>query len=308
LVNALPRTFGSPTETFQIRGRETEEGSQAPQAFALRASPAYIDTFGIELVQGRFFNDSDRLEQAPVAVVNRSFSETWLAGENPLGRYVNVRDEARMIVGVVEDVQQVLLQTGAVQSEAIYTPIAQAPTNSFFLTLRSRGGDPKLLAEPLRSALRGLDPDLTLSQVLTMDEVTAQNFVGIDIFTTILGGFGILAILLAAVGSYSVLAYSVNQRRHEIGIRMALGAEGKSVVWMVARQGVLLAVVGLAMGGLFMIPLLGLIRSLMVGFATVSGGTSAVVAALLFGVTVIASLVPAYRAAHVNPVRALQSE
>ena len=147
-----------------------------------------------------------------------------------------------------------------------------------------------------------------MSRVLTMENVTERSFAGINIFNTILGSFGILAILLASVGSYGVLAYSVNQRRNEIGIRMALGAEGRSVVWMVARQGVLLAAIGLGIGGLFMVPLLGVLRSLMVGFATVSGDSTAAVAALLFVVTVVASLVPAYRAATVNPVSALQQD
>ncbi len=309
LVNALPRTFGSPIETFQIRGRETDPGSRAPQAFSLLASPSYLDTFDIELLQGRFLDDTDGLGQAPVAVVNRSFSETWLAGESAVGHYIEIDGESRQIVGVVEDIQQVLLQTGGgVQSETIYRPIAQAPPASFFLTLRGRGADPRELADPLRVALRGLDPDLAVSQALTMNQVTEQNFVGINIFNTILGGFGILAILLAAVGSYGVLAYSVSQRRNEIGIRIALGAEGSRVVWMVARQGVFLAVLGLAIGGVFMFPLLGLIRSLMVGIATVSGEVAAAVAVLLFAVTVVASLVPAVRAANVDPVSALQHE
>jgi putative ABC transport system permease protein len=165
-----------------------------------------------------------------------------------------------------------------------------------------------MLAEPLRAAVRRLDPDLTLGQVLTMDEVTAQNFAGIDVFSAILGGFGVLAILLASLGNYGVLAYSVNGRRHEIGIRMALGAEGRGVVWMVARQGVALAVIGLALGGLLMVPLIGVIRSIMAGIATVSSGSVTTVAAVLFAVTVVASLVPAYRAAAVNPVTALRQD
>ncbi len=307
-VNTLPRGFATPTSSFQIRGRETEEGSQAPRAFALLATPGYLDTIGIELLQGRFFSSADGIDQAPVAVVNRSFANTWFAGESPLGRYLQVDDQAREIVGVVDDLQQTLAPTPGIQSEAIYTPFAQAPANGYFLTVRARGGAPGLLAEPLREALRGLDQDLTASRILTMDEVTEQNFAGISIFNNILGGFGVLAILLAAVGSYGVLAYSVNQRNKEIGIRMALGAERRSVVWMVARQGVLLAIIGLAIGGLFMVPLIGLIRSLMAGFTTVSSNVAFGVAAVLFVVTVAASLLPARRAARVDPVRALQQE
>jgi ABC-type antimicrobial peptide transport system permease subunit len=144
--------------------------------------------------------------------------------------------------------------------------------------------------------------------VLTLNEVTEQNFAGIDVFSAILGGFGALAILLASLGNYGVLAYSVSGRRNEIGIRMALGAEGRSVVWMVARQGVTLAVIGLALGGLLMVPLMGVIRSILAGIATVSSGSVTTVAGVLFAVTVVASLVPAVRAASVNPVTALRQD
>jgi putative ABC transport system permease protein len=308
LANALPRGFGTPTATFQLRGQETEEGAQAPRAYSLQVTPGYFDTIGIELLRGRTFARADRLGQAPVAVVNRAFVDTWLAGGSPLGQYVEIGGVAREIVGVVEDIQQVLLQTGSLKSETIYAPAAQTPAGSYRLALRARGGDPGMLAEPLRAAVRELDPDLTLGQVLTLNEVTEQNFAGIDVFSAILGGFGALAILLASLGNYGVLAYSVSGRRNEIGIRMALGAEGRSVVWMVARQGVTLAVIGLALGGLLMVPLMGVIRSILAGIATVSSGSVTTVAGVLFAVTVVASLVPAVRAASVNPVTALRQD
>jgi ABC-type antimicrobial peptide transport system permease subunit len=286
-----------------------QDEATEPQAFALTASPGYLDTFGIELLQGRFFAPSDRFGRTPVVVVNRSFAERWFAGESALGHRIEFRDEAREIVGIVQDVQQVMIQTpGGVQSEAIYMPAAQAPADGYFVTLRTRAGDPRLLAGPLESALQELDPDLTVTQVLTMPEVTEQAFVGIDVFNTILGSFGVLAILLASIGSYGVLAYSVNQRRNEIGIRMALGAEGRNVVWMVARQGLSLSVLGLGIGGLLLVPLLGVIRSLMVGIAPVRGNTTVSVAALLFAVTAVASLVPACRAARLKPGNALNPD
>jgi putative ABC transport system permease protein len=169
-------------------------------------------------------------------------------------------------------------------------------------------GDPAALKEPLRATLQELDPDLTLSQVLTMDEFTDQFFLGVQVFNTILGGFGILALLLASLGTYGVLAYQVTQRRHEIGIRMAVGAQGREVVRMVTTQGVWMAALGLGIGGLVMVPLTGLLRSVLDGISTVSGDTTVMVAVVLFTVTLVASLVPAYRASATDPLVALRDE
>ena len=141
-----------------------------------------------------------------------------------------------------------------------------------------------------------------------MDEVVEQFFAGISVFNTILGGFGVLAILLASLGTYGVLAYQVSQRRHEIGIRMAIGARGREVVRMVTSQGVTMAVIGLALGGAALVPLTRLLRSLLQGFSTVNGSTGWAVATILFVVTVAASVVPAQRASSLDPVRALRDE
>ena len=308
IVNALPRNFLVPTDTFAIAGLERESTAPAPRAFSLKASPGYLDAIGIGLLQGRFFDDRDRLGTEAVAVVNRSFAERWYSGGDAVGRFVTVAGEARRVVGVVEDVQQVLVTTpGQVESEAIYLPAAQEPMGAYSVVLATTG-DPGALKESLRTSLEGLDPDVALSQVLTMDEVMEQFFAGVNVFNTILGGFGLLAILLASVGTYGVLAYQVAQRRHEIGIRMAIGARGASVVRMVARQGVTMSVIGLALGGLVLIPLTGLLATLLEGFAEVDGGTGLYVSGLLFAVTLVASLLPALRAARLQPVSALRAE
>jgi putative ABC transport system permease protein len=308
LINALPRNFQIPTDTFSILGEVRDPLTAAPRAFSLKASPAYVEALGIEVLQGRFFEGGDRLGQTPVAVLNRSFVARWFPAGDALGRFIEFEGESRQVVGVVEDVQQVFGSTpGQVESEAIYIPAAQAPMAGYTLVARTLG-DPADLKEPLRSELQLLDPDLTLSQVLTMDEVMEQFFAGVAVFNTILGGFGILAILLASLGTYGVLAYQVTQRKHEIGIRMAVGARGREVIGMVTRQGLVMAVLGLALGGIVLVPLTRLLRTLLDGFSTVSADTGAYVAIVLFIVTLTASLVPAWRASTLDPVRALREE
>jgi putative ABC transport system permease protein len=308
IVNALPRNFQIPTDTFRLAGAPRDEAVALPRAFVIRTSPGYVDAFGIELLQGRFFESGDRPGAAPVAVVNRSFAERWSPDQDAVGRFVDFDGASRQIVGVVEDVQQLLFPTpGQVESDAIFVPAAQSPMGAYTVVI-SGDVDPASLKEPLRTSVQSMDPDLALSAVFTMDEVVEQFFAGVDVFNTILGGFGLLGILLASLGTYGVLAYQVSQRRHEIGIRMAIGARGREVVTMVTKQGVVMAVLGLALGGIVLVPLTRLLRSLLQGFATVDATTSVGVALVLLAVTVLASLVPAVRASGLDPVRALRDE
>ena len=161
---------------------------------------------------------------------------------------------------------------------------------------------------PARTALGAVDPDLTVNQVQTMEQFVDQFFVGIRVFNSLLTGFGALALLLASLGTYGVLAYSVGQRRHEIGVRMALGAQEGEVTRMVMKQDLSMAVVGLAIGTILVIPLTMVIANLLEGLATVQPITVVAVGAILFAVTMIASVVPARRAARVDPVDALRAE
>ena len=308
LANALPQSLQAPTDTFRVQGGDVDASAHPPEAFALAASPGYADVFDLEVLRGRFFAETDGADGAPVAVVNASFAARWFPGGGAVGSRVHAKGREREIVGVVADLKQVVFAAaGGVQDEAVYVPLAQGTSPSVSVAVRAAGA-PADVGEPLRQAIQSLDPDLALTPVLTMDERIDRLFVGIDIFNTVLGGFGVLALLLAAVGTYGVLAYSVAQRRQEIGIRMAIGAPARSVVGMIARQGLGMAVLGLVAGGVVMVPLTVLLTNLMAGFAEVDPGTSVVVAALLFVVTVAASLLPAWRASSVRPVQALQDD
>jgi predicted permease len=308
VVNALPMGFGAATDTFRVESGLADDGERAPSALVVRASPGYRETIDLSLLDGRFFTDGDRLDEAPVAVVSRTLARDRFPDRSPLGERIRIQGESREIVGVVADVRQSLFQApGAAQPGVIYLPAAQLPQGGYFLMARV-DGDPRAVADPLGSALQRLDPDLALAQLLTLDEVISRFFVAIEVFNVILTGFGVLALLLAAVGVYGVLAHSVNGRRREIGVRMAVGARGAEVVRLFAREGLVLGALGLGIGLLSTVPVSILLRSLMQGISTVAWSTVFLAGSVLFGVVMLASVLSASRAAAVDPVKTLKQE
>lgn len=307
LTNTLPQNVQAPTDTFRIAGAPVDAAQPVPRAVSLRVDPGYLETMGVPLQRGRFFEEADRAGQPLVAAISQSMVDKRFEGRNPLGQLMTIRDESREIVGVVADVSQTIVQVSGGSNETVYLPIAQAPARSSYLVLGTTG-DPSQLAGPARTALGEVDPDLAVNQVQTMEQFVDQFFVGIRVFNSLLSGFGALALLLASLGTYGVLAYSVGQRRHEIGVRMALGAQEGQVTRMIVKQGLVMALVGLAIGTLLVIPLTAQIANLLEGIATVQPITVVAVGALLFTVTMVASVVPARRAAHVDPVDALRAE
>ncbi len=306
LVNALPQNIFAPADTFRIEGRPVEEGVSVPRATTIFGTPSYLETLGFSLLQGRFLEESDRLDQSPVAVVDRAFVESHFSGQSALGQRVLIRGQSREIVGVVVDISQMLIQGFAgAPTETIYLPLAQVPLRSLFVMVKTERA-PRALADPLRVALESADPDLTLNPALTMEEFTDQFFVGIRVFNSILGGFGLLALFLASLGTYGVLAYTVGQRTKEIGVRMAVGAEAKDVIRMISIQGVKMAVIGLVIGAVALVPVTILIRRLLENLTEVQPATLFLVGMVLFAVTLVASILPARRAALVDPVEALR--
>lgn len=308
LTSSLPQSFLPATDSARIPGRADPAGDAHWQAITILASPGYLETMDVELLQGRFFRTGDRADAPPVAVVNRTLARIRFPDRSPVGERVVVRGESREIVGVTADVQQVLVTTPRTASgEAIYLPVAQADGGPGILVLEA-SSDPHALVAPLRVALQEIDPDLILPRVLTMSEVLDRAFTGIRVFNVILGVFGVVALFMAALGTYGVLAHAVSRRRHEIGIRLALGAQPGAVVTMISRQGIVLGVVGLVLGGLGALSLVRVLRSTLQGFATVEPSTLVAIAALLFGVSVAASVLPARAAAGVDPVTTLKGE
>ena len=304
--SARPRTPFLPSEPYTVEGAPPPEGQAPPSAGTVAVDPDYFATLDVPVVAGRSFTATDEAGAAPVAVVNRSLARRHWGDGDPLGRRIVVRGEPRRIVGVVEDLRHAIFrETGA--QPALYLPIAQEAPASVAVTLRAEGPI-GALANPVREALRAYDPGLMVSQVQSLDDFVAQFFVGMQVVTSILAAFGTLALLLAALGTYGVLAYSVAQRTHEIGVRMALGAKAGQVRGMVTRQGLILAGLGIGVGVPGVIAVTRLVGSTVEGLASVEPLTVVAVAGVLAVVTVLASWMPARRAAAVDPIVALRGE
>jgi len=264
----------------------------------------------IPLLQRRFFEESDGMDAPRVAVVNREVAERYFGGRSPVGDRITFRGTSREIVGVAADVQQSLVpHAGGRPQEAIYIPLAQAPYVNPYLVLRTTG-EPRAWADPVRRMIWNVDPDIPVNTVETIDEFAGRYAGVMEISNVILTAFGVLALLLASLGTYGVVAYSMGQRTHEIGVRLAIGARPMEVVALVAKQGIRMSILGLIIGGLLLIPVVAAVGSVLAGFglAPVEPLTLVAIAALLFFVTLVATVVPASRAASVDPVRVLKAE
>jgi len=293
-------------EPYAVDGAPDPEGQAAPTVATMTVDARFFDTLGVAMAAGRGFASTDGPDAAPVALVNRSLARRHWPDADPMGRTVTVRGEPRRIVGVVPDLRHAVFFQGTSQP-VLYLPLAQEPPPSVAVTLVA-GAAPGSLANPAREAVTAYDPGLVVSEVQPLDEFIAQFFVGMRVITSILAAFGTLALLLAALGTYGVLAYAVAQRTHEIGVRMALGARAGQVRGMVARQGLVLAGIGIGLGVPGVIGVTRLIGSAMEGFGRVEPAMVLVVALVLAGTTLLASWMPARRAATVDPAVALRGE
>ena len=263
---------------------------------------------GIRLLDGRLFDARD-VEGAPsTVIVNQTMARTYYGAESAIGHRIRpgFQDPWRTIIGVAEDVKNAALDKPA--GTEIFLPERQAnPRRFIYLAVRT-SGDPQSLISAMRSAVRDVDPSLPIAQVRTMEEVLAGARSRPRFLTTLLGLFSGTALLLAAVGLYGVISYSVTRRMTEFGIRMAMGAKAGDVVGLVLSQGLKLAAVGIVAGALGAIALARLIRGLLFGVSSFDPLTFCAMALVLGAVTVAACIVPARRATKVDPLIALRYE
>ncbi|MDA8020615.1 MAG: ABC transporter permease [Thermoanaerobaculia bacterium] len=304
--NILPRFIFVPQDNFIVDSAPPPEDQAPPQVSYLTTSPGLFEQLDIQLVEGRLLDSTDRNGGAPVAVVNRAVVESFFEGQSPIGQTVTLVGESRRIVGVVEDVRHVLT-VGRDVSPTVYLPWSQLPASALFVTLATQVS-PESLTQPVRRTLFEYDPGLAVSQIQSLDAVIDQFWAGQRIISAILQGFGSLALLLAAIGTYGVLAYSVALRRQEIGVRMALGASRREVVTMVMRQGLFLGAIGLVLGLPGIMGVKALLEQVMAGFVPVEMVGMGAAVSVMVGVILLASFLPARSAASVDPIKALRWE
>jgi putative ABC transport system permease protein len=266
----------------------------------------YFATMGVPVLRGRGIEASDREGTQPVVVVSQAFVDREFPGEDPLGRTVTLREGPRTIVGVAADIVQDRIALAGDRGEGFYVPAAQIPLRSPSFALRTPG-DPETLAADVRRAVWAVNPDQPIAQLRSLDAHVQESLAGPRAIATFLAFMGAIALALAAMGIYGVMAHAVAQQQREIGIRMALGAGRGTVVAMVTRTGLTLAGVGMLLG----IPLAYLMyRGVASAFNIFEGdvgvGYAAGVAAALAAVALLATWLPARRASGVQPVAALR--
>jgi len=272
-------------------------------------SPDYFRAIGISLRQGRFFSDHDRDNSAPVVIISEAMARRFWPGENPIGRRLtptfHLEQGAREIVGVVGDVKTSGLDADA--SAMMYLPYKQAPLPFMSFVVRT-ASNPESLIQPVSKAIYSIDKEQALTNVQTMDQVLTKSLADRRFNMTLLLTFAGVALLLAAVGVYGVMNYTVTLRRRELGIRMALGAEKMDVLRLVLGQGLTLTLIGVGAGLISAYALTRLMASLLYGVTATDYLTFGSVSAVLIAVGLAASYVPARHAAKVNPTIALRAE
>ncbi|HEX5759970.1 MAG TPA: ABC transporter permease [Thermoanaerobaculia bacterium] len=301
----LPLEGGGEPYGFTVPGRAGALAEVQPQAGTFIVSPGYFRALGIPLLAGRIFTARDDDGERPVVVVNRAFSRQLWGGEEAVGKTLLLGEIPLEVVGVVGDVRSGGL--AAEPGSAVYIPQSLAPRSDMKLFLRT-AADPLALAGAVREAIWGFDRDLPISDVAALPQVVAEDVARPRFLTILLGLFGALALTLAAVGLYGVVAYGVGQRTHEIGIRMALGARRGQVLAGVVAQGMSWTLLGLALGLAGAFAASRLLAGLLFGVAPTDALTFAGVAVVLAAAALLASWLPARRAASIDPLTALRSE
>jgi predicted permease len=307
-VADLPLTDNEDTMGFSIAGRPEPSPNTQPNARFNLVSEGYFRTLGIPLISGRDFTPHDSPDAPGVAVINDAMARRFWPGQNPLGQQVTL-DHQRwyLIVGLVGDVRQ--MGPATEPRPEVYLSSLEDPQNWPYRTLVVRtAGDPLSLVDATRQAVWSVSKDQPVSNARTMEEVLSRSIAQPRAYTLLLGTFAALALVLAAVGLYGVVAYLVTERRHEIGVRMALGAQRRDVFRLMVGKGVGLALLGAGLGLLGDVALARVVVALLYGVHPTDLVTLAGVSLVLVSVAIVATYIPARRATKVDPMVALRYE
>jgi len=311
--------LGALTRNFTIEGRPTAGWEKQPLIAAwFPVSAGYFQTLRIPLVRGREFRSQDTAASLPVVLINGAMARRFWSGEDPIGKRLRidaVNEPSREIVGVVGDVRHNRYEREA--QPQMYVPYVQHPLVSQARWVESQlamtfvvrsAGDPLRLVPALRAAVAEVDRNLPIFNIKTLDEYVAEQLWQPQQTMTLLAMFGTIAVVLAMIGVYGIMAYAIRQRTHEIGIRMALGASRGDVLRLVIVQGLLLVALGVAIGIAGSLALTRLLGTLLWGVTPTDPFTYVVVIMTLVTVALLACYLPARRASFIEPMIALRHE
>jgi predicted permease len=300
-VSSLPFTSSVGWGGIDIEGFTPQPGQEI-QVDQRGASTDYFLTMGIPLLKGRFFNERDTVTNAPrVCIIDQKFADRFWPHGDVLGKHLGGAKKRTEIVGVVGVVKEYGLDIDP--RMAFYRP---APGDEYFVARTST--DPAATAQGVVHALHESDPARPVYEIRTMQDRMADSMARQRFSTIMLGAFSLFALILAAIGVYGVMSYLVTQSRHDIGLRIALGAQRTSILWLVVRQGMELAGAGIVLGLIGALALTRIMASLLFGISAVDFMTFSTVPLILATIALIATYVPAYRATQVDPMMVLREE
>jgi predicted permease len=305
IATAVPFFNGGFSRTVFKEGQDTNDPRSGRLTQVNQVTPGYFRTMGIRIVRGREISDVDRQGGPVVAVINETMAKTYWPGEDPIGkrfRFFGI-PEPRQVIGIAADSKYNFL--GEAPTPYVYTALEQTYDPAATVHVRS-SADPAAIMNTVRRELQQLEPAMPLLNVTTVRDVFDQALWAPRMGASLLAIFALLALLLASIGLYGVMAYTVTQRTRELGIRLALGARQQDVRNMVVRQGVMLAIGGVAIGLGIAFALARLVTNLLFGVSATDLLTFSVVPIVLLVVALLASYIPAWRASRVDPVEALR--
>jgi predicted permease len=309
LTSDLPAT-GPSAVTLRIKGQPDMPANQRLSALDVVVTVDYFRAAGIPLLRGRTFTETDNATAPSVVLVNQEFAHRHLQDRNPIGQQVRLdvsgaTPDWSEIVGVVGNVKT--YSEGTSDDPQVYEPFLQRPVSSFSLMVRATS-DPNSLASALRSAVAQVDAELPLDRMISMPALIERQKGGDPFFVRVLGSFAILALVLAAIGIYGLIAYSVGLRTHEFGIRMALGAKSPDVLRMILWEGMKMTAAGATIGLTMALPLPKIFDTMFYGLHLREPRLYLIVPAAIFVVAMLATYIPARRATRVDPMVALRYE
>jgi predicted permease len=308
LAMPLPFSGDGGSASFGIEGRVAPPGDPGPHGDVRYVSPAYFEAMQIPLKSGRYFSAQDRQGTEPVIVIDENLARQYWPSEDPLGKHMrrSSRTPWNTIVGVVGHVNHSDL-AGDTGKGVYYYCLFQQPVPMTSIVLKTQG-DPASLASAIRQGVREVAPNQPVYRLKTMRDMVQTSLAPRRFAVRLLGFFALVALFMAALGLYGVVSYSVAQRTQEIGVRMALGAQSRSLIALVVGQGLKLAAVGVVIGLVLAMVVSRMLQSQFFGVSAFDPVTFASIAAVLLGAASLASYLPARRAAKVDPLRALRCD